>query len=183
MTYGSPLTETPIAFVDVGSASPAYGISITPEVNLIITEVIKKPSATSTRSRIFTDGYTVLDTATFSGNTATFTGSILLTAGVTYRIENDASGSSHAPWGQATTSFPILRTRFRVLSGSSVGTSYYTNVWGAYSITTQINVVPQMQINIGDSWKIVAGVQINIGNVWKQVAGAQINIGDSWKVI
>ncbi len=40
-----------------------------------------------------------------------------------------------------------------------------------------------IQINIGDSWKAVAGIQINIGDSWKAVAGAQINIGDAWKTI
>jgi len=40
-----------------------------------------------------------------------------------------------------------------------------------------------MQINIGDDWKAIAGMQINIGDDWKAVAGAQINIGDTWKTI
>jgi hypothetical protein len=41
----------------------------------------------------------------------------------------------------------------------------------------------QMQINIGDSWKTVAGIKINIGDSWKTVAGIKINIGDSWKTV
>ena len=40
-----------------------------------------------------------------------------------------------------------------------------------------------MQINIGDAWKSVAGMQINIGDAWKSVAGMQINIGDAWKTV
>jgi len=40
-----------------------------------------------------------------------------------------------------------------------------------------------MQINIGDVWKEVAGAQINIGDVWKTVEGIQINIGDTWKSV
>ena len=39
------------------------------------------------------------------------------------------------------------------------------------------------QINIGDTWKTIAGMQINIGDDWKAVEGAQINIGDTWKTI
>lgn len=39
------------------------------------------------------------------------------------------------------------------------------------------------QINIGDTWKTIAGMQINIGDTWKAVEGLQINIGDTWKTI
>jgi len=40
-----------------------------------------------------------------------------------------------------------------------------------------------MQLNIGDTWKTVAGAQINIGDSWKPVTKMQINIGDVWKTI
>ena len=40
-----------------------------------------------------------------------------------------------------------------------------------------------MQVNIGDVWKVVSGVQINISDVWKPVTKAQINISDTWKTI
>jgi hypothetical protein len=40
-----------------------------------------------------------------------------------------------------------------------------------------------LQINIGDVWKVVAGAQINIGDTWKTVVGIQINIGDVWKTV
>jgi len=39
------------------------------------------------------------------------------------------------------------------------------------------------QINIGDTWKSIAGMQVNIGDSWKAVAGAKVNIGDSWKEV
>lgn len=38
-------------------------------------------------------------------------------------------------------------------------------------------------INIGDSWKSIAGMQINIADSWKAVAAAKVNIGDSWKAV
>jgi len=40
-----------------------------------------------------------------------------------------------------------------------------------------------MQINIGDSWKVVDKLQINIGDVWKTVTKVQQNIGDVWKSV
>lgn len=50
-------------------------------------------------------------------------------------------------------------------------------------LTYPFSAGTNMQINIGDAWKIVDGMQINIGDAWKAVAGAQVNIGDSWKSI
>lgn len=38
-----------------------------------------------------------------------------------------------------------------------------------------------IQINIGDTWKVMAAAQINIGDVWKDVTSVKINIGDVWK--
>lgn len=38
-------------------------------------------------------------------------------------------------------------------------------------------------VNIGDSWKAIAGIQVNVGDVWKSIAAMKVNIGDSWKVI
>jgi len=40
-----------------------------------------------------------------------------------------------------------------------------------------------MQINIGDNWKVVDKLQINIGDVWKTVTKVQQNIGDVWKSV
>lgn len=37
------------------------------------------------------------------------------------------------------------------------------------------------KINIGDTWKEIAGQQINIGDTWKTIQKAHINIGDTWK--
>ena len=38
-----------------------------------------------------------------------------------------------------------------------------------------------MQINVGDSWKDVAGASINVGDEWKPVSDIDINISDTWK--
>jgi hypothetical protein len=40
-----------------------------------------------------------------------------------------------------------------------------------------------MQINVGDVWKVVAGAQINIGDTWKTVSSVKVNVGDTWKVV
>lgn len=57
------------------------------------------------------------------------------------------------------------------------------NLFEAYYAVWEAAVGTNMQINIGDAWKAVAGIQINIGDSWKAVAGMQINIGDAWKAI
>jgi len=40
-----------------------------------------------------------------------------------------------------------------------------------------------IQISVGNSWKLIPAIQISIGNDWKVVAGMQINIGNAWKVM
>lgn len=41
----------------------------------------------------------------------------------------------------------------------------------------------QMQINIGDVWKVVTSIQINIGDAWKPAVSVKQNIGDAWKTV
>lgn len=81
------------------------------------------------------------------------------------------------------------------------GASQYTNAqedpwtetastsafWGPYSIyatyTAEGGGGTNMQLNIGDTWKVVASAKINIGDTWKDVTAAKVNIGDTWKTI
>lgn len=55
------------------------------------------------------------------------------------------------------------------------GSGLARSSWGAVSTN--------MQINIGDTWHVVAAAQVNIGDVWHPVAGMKINIGDTWHTI
>lgn len=64
----------------------------------------------------------------------------------------------------------------RISKGDSRWTANFTPPTEAYS-----GVGTNTQVNIGDSWKEIAGMQVNIGDSWKEVASAQVNIGDSWK--
>ena len=64
--------------------------------------------------------------------------------------------------------------------------SLYANPYRLYQQHTPRGYVSaalgtNMQINIGDSWKGVAGLKINIGDVWKDVVSVKQNIGDTWK--
>ena len=62
--------------------------------------------------------------------------------------------------------------------------SFYDNILVAiYAVESYVAEGFNIQINIGDVWKEVAGIQINIGDAWKEVTAAQINIGDAWKAI
>lgn len=65
------------------------------------------------------------------------------------------------PWGENTQNF------------ASYANAIYA-VWEA-------GADPTTSINIGDSWKSIAGMQINIGDSWKAIASGAINIGDAWK--
>jgi len=53
--------------------------------------------------------------------------------------------------------------------------------WGLILITPGGGT--NIQINIGDVWKVVSAIKINIGDVWKDVVSVKQNIGDSWKTV
>lgn len=59
--------------------------------------------------------------------------------------------------------------------------SYLTSIYATY--TAEGGGGTNMQLNIGDTWKVVASAKINIGDTWKDVTAAKVNIGDSWKTI
>ena len=73
------------------------------------------------------------------------------------------------PEGSSLYYWPRLNTK------RSSGVLYY------YKVSTATGT--NMQINIGDSFKVVAGMQINVSDVWKDVTAVKINVGDSWKTV
>lgn len=121
---------------DVGS----FGIKITPSVAISLVSVTKSATSTATRCRIWADNSgaygTLLGTATFSSNVATFSSPISLTSGTKYIIEADNSGSSHTVHRKsAFSSYPITETDFAWNSGSSDGSTITSNVYEVLSIT------------------------------------------------
>lgn len=77
---------------------------------------------------------------------------------------------------------------YRIVSSSGTYVADLTTSGSTGSITGGAIFLPaetgtNMQINIGDAWKEIAGAQINIGDTWKVIEGMQINIGDDWKTI
>lgn len=62
---------------------------------------------------------------------------------------------------------------------SSAGNVYLDNLRVTNETPTGINI----NINIGDVWKVSDAVKINIGDTWKEVVSVKQNIGDTWKTV
>jgi len=57
----------------------------------------------------------------------------------------------------------------------------YACLIGLVLISATASVITDVGINIGNSWKLMAGAKINIGGVWKTVTAIKQNIGGVWK--
>lgn len=55
---------------------------------------------------------------------------------------------------------------------------------GADQMTLTLGFDPSttaMAVNVGDTWKAVAGAKINVSNSWRTISEVGVNIGDVWK--
>jgi hypothetical protein len=86
--------------------------------------------------------------------------------------------------GVAITSFDGLLDECALfdaeISDEDVGNLYNDGAGWAYPFAS---AGTNIQEQVGDSWKSVAGVQIQIGGSWKSVASIQENVGDAWKSV
>lgn len=104
----------------------------TSNINLLSIE--KDANSTCTRARIYNSSNTLLWTATFVWNIATFSW-ITITASSIFRIICDDSGISSYRWDYKTQSFPVVFTDFTISWGWQWNASSWNNdPWNAYII-------------------------------------------------
>jgi len=93
-----------------------YWIRILVKKTKTITKVTKDSACTATRATISSaDGQTILATANFSWNVATFL--FPVTGGVYYNIEADSNGSGYTSRYWNNTGYPIVRTDIDIITG------------------------------------------------------------------
>lgn len=90
--------------------------------DVFITTITKNVNCTATKAYIKSDGGTLLDTMTFSGNVATPTTAIKFTAWTYFRIEVDNNGASYTNRReQSPTTYPQTWTDLAITSNSLSG--------------------------------------------------------------
>ena len=109
-----------VAFVSTSSVTNVSGFRITLAKDCQITTVIKEASCTATRCRIFSAQWTVLATATFSGNNAVFNTFLLAWS---YKIGCDNNGSNYNLRYNGTASYPYNTTYVNFTSAYNGGTA------------------------------------------------------------
>lgn len=102
------------------SGTNSFGYKITTTKACSIVSVTKSASCTATRAKILDSGGSVIDTATFSGNTATFASPVALSNATVYRVECDKSGASYS-WHTKSGSTFNSSTDFNYTAGSNNG--------------------------------------------------------------
>ncbi len=162
---------------ETGSASNSLGLYINPNEKCKLKSVSKRSSSTATRCRLFTSSGSLLNTASFSGNVATFTSPTLLLSGIDYIIECDNSSSSYTYTkdnnnnGAHTYTYPIVGTCLDLIKASnnqadgSTGTIY--NI--ASIITETATENPSINLPVNTTTKkteiVSKGSLTNVDNI------------------
>lgn len=158
------------------------GVEFNPRKNCYLVKVLKSSTCDATTASLANASASIISSATFSGDIATFDGTDSLTSGTYYFILTHSGGSTYQRRYSNRTN-PYHKTNITYRDGKDGGNLNDTHWWGIKSITTSTPDATNTSINIGDAWKVVAGAQINIGDSWKAVSAASLNVGDAWKTI
>jgi len=137
---GSDITET--AQPTLGSnvlSTGKVGHRIQTKAACFLSSITKHASCTATTAYLHSDAGTVLGTATFSGNTATFSSPIELTDATFYRVLVDKSASIYTKMYNPSPGYPFLGTNLDFTTGSVVNTND-TSAWCIVSVASQNSV-------------------------------------------
>ncbi len=131
---GSPVTDANgWSWTNDGAVTSFAGLRITPNSDILVTTVTKHSSVTATRAVIRTTSGQTLATATFSGDDATFTTTLL--SGIEYEIGADSNGASYTKYKTSNATYPQADTNITWTAGFSGGTST-TSALNILSITS-----------------------------------------------
>ncbi len=138
-TTTTPAPESSLAhgitFVKTGATLNSDGFRIYINKTCLLKSITKNGGCTATRATLKADtGGTILASATYSGNVATFSEPMVLTAGTYYRIECDSSGSSYTYYGVSTGTYP---KNFEYINyyGGSINGRNNNGAWNIESFT------------------------------------------------
>lgn len=96
-------------------------------------------------------------------------------------------GGSTDKWGLTWTVANINASNFGI---SIAASNAWTSGRVAYVDHIRITVyytapppLPDMKVNISDTFRQVSEIKINVGGSWRTVVKVQINIGDTWRTV
>ena len=122
------------------SITEFYGIKFTVgSTERVITAATKSASCTATRAQLWDASKNILATASFSGNTATFSNPILLKPSTSYYIVADASGASYTRIANLSASYPYAATNLSFITGyrGDTGSDTSSAIYNLVSITSE----------------------------------------------
>jgi len=98
-------------------------------------------------------------------------------------------GGSTDKWGLTWTPAQINATNFGVgISAKYIGiyisaNAYVDHIRIKVYYTPYVPPLPDMKVNISDTFRQVSEIKLNVGDVWRTVTEVWINIGDVWRQV
>lgn len=95
-------------------------------------------------------------------------------------------GSSSDKWGTTWTPAQINASNFGVVlstSNAPAGTAWVDYIRIKVYYTPYVPPLPNMKVNISDTFRQVSEIKINVGDSWRTVTQVKINIGDVWRSV
>jgi hypothetical protein len=125
-TTSTKYTTSNISYThsNIGSQTQSSGVKITPSKNIYINSVNKTSGTTATRALILDASLSVLNSTTTTSGTQFIFNGYPLTAGTTYYIVVDASGSNYVPTWSPSIYLPVTSEDIQYTKGLSAGTDY-----------------------------------------------------------
>lgn len=102
---GSTFTATSDSLVNFGVDTGNRGVNCDALVDCVLSSVDKPSACTVTTAYIYNSSGTLLESVSFSGDTATFSETTFLAAGENFFITADAGGGNYTTFRQTTASF------------------------------------------------------------------------------
>lgn len=123
------------------------GVKIHTNTSCTITTVVKPPLSTATRCILENSAHTVLETVSFSGDTATLSTALTNNTDYWVLVDNNGSAMNHRNADQGTAIFPINKTNINYIStwinGLEVITTYIYDILSIETTNTPSNKVIQ----------------------------------------
>lgn len=179
---------------DGGDNANGDGVLCTVQTSCWLVSVQKHTDCTATRAVLYektgAGTGTIIATATFVSDVATFDPAAPMPTGEDYYVVPDDSGSTfNRTYYTAGSPDPYPYNNNHITTTKSVAmliAEFSDWIPSVKEITTTDEdpaAGTNIQINVDDAWKEVAAIKINVDDAWKEVSGAQVNVDDSWKEV
>lgn len=127
-----------LSITATSTKSVKCGFKIKPTNDCVLNSVVKNAGTDATKCYLHTGGGALIGSADFSGNTATFSTPLRMTAGASYQLSVDKAGANYtANLNLSVSGYPILNNSLTWEAGIENGASNASNAFCIVSATIE----------------------------------------------